>query len=392
MAGDKEALSALRAREAKQPLKGNTVSAEGVTSNQPLTSVQQDNITKKGTVIYSTDKTAIRDDGERIQLSRNADMKGLQVALRMVISKYGKNLTVTGTDKFKRQIVETAVQSGISVTFKDSILEQYKKSLLTKQEKANEREKQRRTNRRSNDGIGSDRRGVTAVRRVTVSADGRRGAINKPNLGRVREQPPSENKNRLRGMSELSVVRFSSRSEVLLQSDVHSNLEYQRTKSDNRLRRRIRGPRGIETVTAKKTKLPKVGQQPPPESKNCLRDVSDIKTLHMEGKSKVSKERTALADTGQIAINKYIKEREDKRKNITSILKHRQYSSSDAGLVIYRGQRSIDNHTLALVDSNNEILVMEVNKSFASRLKKVSVGEKVFLTEDGKIQTKGRSR
>src|SRR5699024_1814461 len=85
--GDSEALTALRAREAAQGLKGNTVQAEG--KAKPGKAPVVDNITKKGTIIFRAGKTAVRDDGDKLQISREASREGLQQALRLAMERYG---------------------------------------------------------------------------------------------------------------------------------------------------------------------------------------------------------------------------------------------------------------------------------------------------------------
>ncbi|MDO9207017.1 MAG: LPD7 domain-containing protein [Sulfuricurvum sp.] len=65
------------------------------------------------------------------------------------------------------------------------------------------------------------------------------GLPGKPNIGRVGRKPPPQNKNRLRSLSELGVVRLDSGSEVLLPGDVPNHLEQQGDKRDNGLRRDV---------------------------------------------------------------------------------------------------------------------------------------------------------
>ncbi|MFA5119429.1 MAG: LPD7 domain-containing protein [Candidatus Omnitrophota bacterium] len=69
------------------------------------------------------------------------------------------------------------------------------------------------------------------------------GLPGKPNIGRVGRKPPPQNKNRLRSLSELGVVRIAGRSEVLLPSDVPNHMEQQGDKPDNGLRRDVLGAR-----------------------------------------------------------------------------------------------------------------------------------------------------
>ncbi len=76
-AGDSEALAALRARESAQGLEGNVVSGRGRAQTGPAKTpattpagAAQDSITKKGTIIYRVGASAVRDDGDRLNVSR----------------------------------------------------------------------------------------------------------------------------------------------------------------------------------------------------------------------------------------------------------------------------------------------------------------------------------
>jgi len=84
-------------------LKGDTIQGDGPA--KPGHAPVIDNITKKGTIIFRAGKTAVRDDGERLQVSREASREGLQEALRLAMERYGNRITVNGTTEFKAQII-----------------------------------------------------------------------------------------------------------------------------------------------------------------------------------------------------------------------------------------------------------------------------------------------
>lgn len=107
--GNAEALAALRAREAARGLQGNTVTGGGgrrsgpgcvpdPLRNEPLV---RDTITKKGTILYRAGASAVRDDGDRLQVSDEATREGVQIALRLALTRFGPRLTVSGTPAFK---------------------------------------------------------------------------------------------------------------------------------------------------------------------------------------------------------------------------------------------------------------------------------------------------
>lgn len=350
--GDKEALEALRAREAAQGLKGNTVTGRG--SKAPAKSyAEQDSITKKGTIIYRAGSTAVRDDGDKLKVSRGADQEGLQAALRMAMERYGDSISVGGTAVFKEQMAQAAAASKLPIIFDDAALERRRQELLqqaTIKENLNDRTDATRNDRGRTTGSGFSRSGSADARTAGAGQPGRvvdagravPGHASKPDVGRVGRKPPPESQNRLRGLSELSLVRIASGSEVLLPSDVSGHVEQQGAKPDNGLRRDIFGTGRVAAST--------------------------------------------------LAADKYIAEREDKRAKGFDIPKHSLYNHDNAGPVNFAGVRQIEGQSLALLKRGEEIMVLPVDDATARRLKRVAVGDAVTVTRQGSIKTKGRSR
>jgi hypothetical protein len=126
--GNAEALAALRARDAAQGLKGNTI--EGLGQPRPGHAPVIDNITKQGTIIYRAGLSAVRDDGDRLQVSREADRDGVQAALRLAMERYGERITVTGSPEFKAQIIRAAADAQLPITFTDPGLERRRLALI----------------------------------------------------------------------------------------------------------------------------------------------------------------------------------------------------------------------------------------------------------------------
>lgn len=121
MAGDDQAIDALRAREAAQGLKGDTLQGEGVVKAGRALVI--DSITKKGTIIYRAGSSAVRDDGERLAVSSEADRAGVLAALRMAMERYGERITVSGSVAFKATAIRAAVDARLPIVFTDPILE-----------------------------------------------------------------------------------------------------------------------------------------------------------------------------------------------------------------------------------------------------------------------------
>ncbi|QEM82701.1 TraI/MobA(P) family conjugative relaxase [Halomonas binhaiensis] len=125
--GDIEALAALRAREAAHGLKGNTLKGEG--QAKPGHTPVIDNITKKGTIIYRAGASAVRDDGDRLQVSRESDQAGIQKALRMAMERYGERITVNGSPEFKARVIKAAADGQLPIRFADAGLERRRQAL-----------------------------------------------------------------------------------------------------------------------------------------------------------------------------------------------------------------------------------------------------------------------
>lgn len=352
MQGNDEALTALRAREAAQGLKGNTVKGEG--QARPGHVPILDNITKKGTIIFRAGMSAIRDDGDKLQVSRETNSEGLQAALRLAMERYGECITVNGTVEFKAQVVRAAVESQLPIIFADPGLERRRQELSTK-EKANERTEsisyRGRTDRRGTGRAGS---GPTADQhairfrsgpggsRAAGASERSAGIVGKPNIGRPGRVPPPQSQHRLRELSELGVVRIAGGSEVLLSRDVPGHMEQQGTQPDNTLRRGVFG----------------AGVKP---------------------------EQIAAAE-------KYIDEREQKRFKIYDIPKHFLYNGQN-GTFTYGGTRNVDGHALALLKHGDEVMVLPIDQATTRRLKRIVVGDPVTISPTGSLRTsKGRSQ
>jgi hypothetical protein len=352
MQGNDEALTALRAREAAQGLKGNTVKGEG--QARPGHTPILDNITKKGTIIFRAGMSAIRDDGDKLQVSRETNSEGLQAALRLAMERYGERITVNGTAEFKAQIVRAAVDSQLPITFADPGLERRRQKLSTK-EKANERTEsisdRGRTDRRGTGCAGSGTianqhairfRGGPNDSRAAGASERSAGIVGKPNIGRPGRVPPPQSQHRLRELSELGVVRIAGGSEVLLPRHVPGHVGQQGAQPDNTLRRGVFG----------------AGVKP---------------------------EQIA-------AVEKYIDEREQKRFKIYDIPKNFLYNGQN-GTFTYGGTRNVDGHALALLKHGDEVMVLPIDQATTRRLKRIEVGDPVTVSPTGSLRTsKGRSQ
>lgn len=407
--GDGEALETLRAREAWQRRIGNTVGGRDARCSAPVPGLKPDNITKAGTILYRVGSTAIRDDGGLLNVSRGANDRGIEAALRMAMYRYGERITVNGNAEFKERIAQVAATAKLNVTFGDAVLEQRRQQLVDgavarsklanaaipgkytdftqaqtrsvgafhedalserdaaasrrltpMKEKNHEQRATRRIVEQPNDRGRTDRGGNGVATRVRTSrglgratgtgrtgTSGRAGVrgpagYDKPNIGRIGAEPPPASKNRLRNLSQLSVVQLARGSEVLLPGDVPRYVEQQRTQRDNELRRDIPGSGGLSK--------------------------------------------------GTLAADKYIAEHEHKRVNVSDITKNRRYHDHDEGIAKFVGIRHVEGETRALFKQDGDVIVLSVDAVTARRMKRLSVGDDVSLTAKGTVRTKGKSR
>ncbi|MFH0785298.1 MAG: TraI/MobA(P) family conjugative relaxase [Pseudomonadota bacterium] len=336
--GDAEALAALRSREAAQGLKGNTIRGEGQPGLDSDHTTVVDNITKKGTIILHAGKIAVRDDGNKLKVSRKITRESLRKALQLAIARYGNRITVNGTAGFKESIVQEAAASKLPLTFADPSLENRRQQLLIKECKNDQQHNRGQTNLRGPGYFGSR----TAANPNVSRAESKKSVtlIAKPDIGSIGRNPPPQSRNRLRTLSQLGMVRITSGTEVLLSGDVLGHLEQSGTQPDNTLRRRVFEP--------------------------------------------------GINQEGITSADKYIAEREQKKLSGLDIPKHCRYFDSE-GPLTYAGTRNIDGQMLTLLKRDNTIMVLSIDLPTARRLKRLAVGDAVTVIK-GKIKTKGRSR
>lgn len=356
-AGDAHALAALRAREARDGLLHNALSGGESRSAAPMAGISA--VTKKGTVIYSDGAFAIRDDGDRLQVSRGADRGGIHRALQMAHQKFGNRLQVEGSAEFKARVVATAAAQGLPISFADADLDKRFQALLVlKKGHINDRKNGRRTHGRGHgiDGSSADEqhhsgRGHARSGRPFGDHGSERGqradaggtaASGKPDVGLVGTEPPPFRKDVLRDLSQLGLVSDRDRSALLLPGDVPGHVEHKVAAPDHGVRRAVPG---------------------------------------------IGTNAEALA-----AAAKLIAERNGKRGFVFDIPKYTGYTLGAESTVPFAGLRLVDGVQLALFSRDGAIEVLPVDKAAAQRLRRVKVGESVTVTAQGSILTKGRSR
>lgn len=375
--GNAEALAALRAREAAQRLTGNTLAGAGTGAGAnvdplgPGPAPVQDTVTKKGTILFRAGSSAVRDDGDRLQVSRTLTREGVKVALGLAMARYGGEITVCGTPEFKALVIRVAVAARFPLTFADPALEGRRQRFFNQEtaHESTEHPERGRADRGRPGGAGAraNRYGSRSDERsgdrpdencAGAGVDAHARAAGKPHPGRAGGVPPPASRHRLRGLSELGVVRFAGGGEVLLPGDVPHHLEQRGAAPDHPLRRGVAGAGGG-----------RAGRMTPAQRAAAMR---------------------------------YIAEREEKRQKGIDIPKHALYDGR-AGVILFAGLRTVGGLPLALLRPGDAaagaeggadvVLVLPVDAATARRLSRVARGDAVSVTRHGTIQrTGGHSR
>ncbi len=224
-AGDKEALTALRFRNRKNSAKYTFSGEMGDSFHGQMKDI--DSITKEGTAIFKINRAIIRNNGHEITISKGGSIEALKKALEMARQQYGDCIRIHGTALFKKIILQLVIKNDIPITFADPDMEAQRIKL--KQENNDE------LTRRHRYGNGAGASGRNEAIRTTGRRS-RKPSAAKPNPCRIRNSSPAENQNGLRDVSQLDVVQFTRRSEVLLPDYAHAQLERQGLKPDNHVR------------------------------------------------------------------------------------------------------------------------------------------------------------
>lgn len=417
--GSDEALSALRSRAGAGGLGGNTLTGRRRDKAQRAGGI--DGVTKHGTIIVCAGTTVLRDDGNKLAVTRGFEQAGLQAALRLAADRYGTRLRVDGTDEFRERIAHAAASARLSITFDDAALEARRLELTqaaTTKEAHDEPGQHPRQGRPADRGIQAGGAGGSPANGAAHAADGR-----KPNVGRVGKRPPPESRDRLRRLSQLGMVRIPGGGEVLLPGDVPGHVEQQGSAADHRVRRPVSGtgrmtwkdgrapaeaPAAVPPQTKKARHRP--GRKPPPAGRNRLRNLQDAGAAADARTARRTDARfdgaAARPDTANVAPSppvaqhetsaiaasvKYVFEREQRRGTFSDIPKHLAYDGFQ-GQAAFSGLRTVDDQLLALLERGGEIVVVPVDQATARRLGRLARGDMVTVAGHGVIRTKGRSR
>ena len=430
--GDRDALAALRARAAAENLRGATVGGEGTTATG--TAADIDTVTKAGTVVYRAGASAVRDDGQRLQVSREADQEAIRAALRLAHQQYGERINVNGSAAFRAAVVRAAVDMALPVTFSDPGLERHRRALMRKERPdGNPTHAAARRGQTDRPGPGG-LHGFGPRARPAGAAGGPVRA--KPHPGGHPRQPPPASRHGLRNLSAVDVDGQRQGREGVLPRDVRGGVEHEGTQRPDPLRRPVHRPGrgqvgqppppvarqrtgGAGTVRkppvgkaapprpdAGKTPVAAVGRKPPPAARVRARPLSALDAgplgrgnpawppapapaappWHIPG--------AIFSPAAYAAADAYIAEREAKRARGLDVPRYARYTAG-TGPLTYAGIRNVDGQALALLERGDEVLVMPIDPVTAQRLSRTARGAPARVNANASISTgtgRGRSR
>ncbi len=128
--GNAEALAVLRSRRDGQHSHNHVSGQQSKLFSEEAIRSKSFSITKNGTAMYKAKATSIRDKGNRLIVLPDTSTEALGDILVVAMKKYGRHLSINGTDQFRHAIAKAAVQNHIHVTFDDAQLERYRQQLV----------------------------------------------------------------------------------------------------------------------------------------------------------------------------------------------------------------------------------------------------------------------
>jgi len=135
--GDRKALEKLRGRAFGLARRsGNSIRGEDDFPPDKHVFLEQqpiDNVTKKGTIIYSVGNDVVRDDGESFRLNRDAGLDSAVLALQIAQKRFGNCLLINGDRQYRDLMVRAAVEGKVRVTFSDPSLEVKRKAMMQRE-------------------------------------------------------------------------------------------------------------------------------------------------------------------------------------------------------------------------------------------------------------------
>jgi hypothetical protein len=128
--GDAQALAVLRRRQSAAFGRANVLLAaqeevgqgrKDSTSHAGIDGARIDSVTKQGTLIYThgdrQGRSAIRDSGNRLEVSEAIRQDGLELALAMAVKRFGRSIRIEGDAAFRERVLSTAQALKLNIRF-----------------------------------------------------------------------------------------------------------------------------------------------------------------------------------------------------------------------------------------------------------------------------------
>jgi hypothetical protein len=260
----------------------------GFTQKQPAElSMSWDVDRKRGHVIYSlAGRQAFVDEGRNVRMAKREggkhDADQVRIAMQLAVQKFGPAIKLTGSDAFRRQAIEVSVASGIRVQFSAGPDETYRQQLVAAREASRAHQTGRNAPARPSPAQGqrppvsripprfARGRSRSLVELGELATDG--GPIARPSAPITPAHAPA---------SPPATVTPGATAHDARNDGRGPDQRPDRAGTDTG--RRAAGAELGSSAGHKRHAKPdasRVGNQPPPEAKNRLRDVSELGVVH----------------------------------------------------------------------------------------------------------------
>jgi hypothetical protein len=260
----------------------------GFTQRQPAELSLSWNVDRKrGHVIYSlAGRQAFVDEGRNVRMAKREggkhDADQVRIAMQLAVQKFGPAIKLTGSDAFRRQAIEVSVASGIRVQFSAGPDETYRQQLVAAREASRAHQTGRNAPARPSPAQGqrppvsripprfARGRSRSLVELGELATDG--GPIARPSAPITPAHAPA---------SPPATVTPGATAHDARNDGRGPDQRPDRAGTDTG--RRAAGAELGSSAGHKRHAKPdasRVGNQPPPEAKNRLRDVSELGVVH----------------------------------------------------------------------------------------------------------------
>jgi hypothetical protein len=410
LAGDAAALAALRAR-ADKPSPASSISGEGGAA--PI-GPQADSVTKTGTIIYRTAQATVRDDGNRLHVSRGVQDAGVLAALKIAKDRHGGVLTVTGDAVFRARVARLAALSDPTIRFADPDIERQRGAFAAQLGDQDGRSERVRAGPGRD--AGGDRRGAGGAA-GTGGAGARRDVGRRVAPGDRRTdgarvgQPPAGPASKalaiLRtGVSELGGGRDGQRENSARRLRLHDVPRGGLADGQGKAAMLLQGDEGRDVVDRRAPGHPDLHRQGAGDSRPLRgggeRSLTPTPQPAAPGATagivaqlpEDAADSRAAPSPPQSAAAAYAAERNAKRDAGLGILRHGLFRE-ESQEVSFAGVRQLRGEFLALGKIGDEIAVISVSEAVHDRLKRLSQGTPITVIADGathQVRPKARRR